>query len=526
MGHIFPSTTTQLTHIARPRVEVDGAPRRDQLALVDDILDRRTRQRKTQHRVEAQTLPDQRDNVCALLVIVRIGQRLVLGVNLADLVHGLVLDIRPLCQQRNAPLHKRRDGVEAARQHRQTDRSEFLFVERRLLVLDDIGLDARLVCALLHAVVEVLVQAVQIRVASEAVLLGHLGAAAEGVQPEDRDVVLQIASRGSELADGGLDFGDLVEHGVVAAAHARPPVQRQTERQRQPLNHRHGIHTHGPRAASLKPVLDKVLGLQIQVVDIRSDARLVQRRCSALPPPLQAVIKRTGANCRPRRVRQHLVERPEHRPRAQRLAVAAEDLPRGLGAVHHHHGLVAKLDLVHCAVLLGPLAVLVGGIVLDVWDVTHERPVPRPREALQASGVADIFIRNEIGDGREEDEDQNRAKRVVDKLLRDKGSNGGDHLGMLALIDLVQLLWDVAELRANAARRQFLIAQRPSERRPMTTALVWNCAARNRQPAVLLRTQGSSRQHRGHCGEESGAELRTRRGTHVLLALVLVFGEL
>ena len=107
----------RLTHVARPRVEVDCAPGWDQLALVHDVLDCCARQREPQHCVEAQTLPDERDDVCALLIVVGVGQWLVVWVQFADLGDGFGLDVRALREERDAPLHECGDCVEAAGQH-------------------------------------------------------------------------------------------------------------------------------------------------------------------------------------------------------------------------------------------------------------------------------------------------------------------------------------------------------------------------------------------------------------------------
>jgi hypothetical protein len=92
----------------------------------------------------------------------------------------------------------------------------------------------------------------------------------------------------------------------------------------------------------------------------------------------------------------NLVKRPKYRPRTQSLTVATKNLPCCFGAIDDNDGLIAQLNLVHCAILLTPLSIFFCGIVLDVWNVAYNGPVGRSGKALDASSIASVFVGDEI----------------------------------------------------------------------------------------------------------------------------------
>lgn len=124
---------------------------------------------------------DEGDDVAAFLVVLGVTEGFVGGVELGDLGPCFLLDIRSLCEEGNAPLKESCDCVEPARKHGKAYGCEFGIVELSLLVEDNVGLDAWLMCPLLHAVLEALVQALQVHVTAISHLTSFLGTEAERV---------------------------------------------------------------------------------------------------------------------------------------------------------------------------------------------------------------------------------------------------------------------------------------------------------------------------------------------------------
>ena len=94
------------------------------------------------------------------------------------------------------------------------------------------------------------------------------------------------------------------------------------------------------------------------------------------------------------------MEGVEDGPARQRLAVVAEDLACGFGTVDDEDGDVAQLDLVDGAVAVRPLPVRLGRVGTDVRDVADERPAGWTGERAEAGLVAEVFIVEEVGQGK------------------------------------------------------------------------------------------------------------------------------
>lgn len=269
------------THVARPGVEEDDRSLGNEHLAVRHIANRGPGKSQAKNSVISQRLADQRHDVAALLVILRVAHWLLRAVELADSRNGLLLDIGSLGQHCHEPGNLSRDGVESAREHRETDGGQLRVVELCVLVHDDVGLDAGLVRFVGHALVEAPVQVGQIDVAS-APHLARLGRVhVDRVETEKGDVVLKVAGGGAEAADFLLDVGDLLKETVLLTAHAHAPVESQSKRERQALNHRHGVNGCLAGLPVFIQLLDEVFGFDIEVGDIGSDGGTVQSgRCT------------------------------------------------------------------------------------------------------------------------------------------------------------------------------------------------------------------------------------------------------
>jgi hypothetical protein len=128
-----------------------------------------------------------------------------------------------------------------------------------------------------------------------------------------------------------------------------------------------------------------------------------------------------------------LMERPKHRPRAQRLAISPKNLPRCLCTVDDNNWFVSQRDLVNWSKLLAPLAVLLRRIVFYVGDVADQRPICRAREAFEAARITYIFVCNDVRDRDSDKQEDEGAKRVFLVLLGEQGSNIRDHRGDAAI---------------------------------------------------------------------------------------------
>ena len=153
-------------HVAGPGVEEDDGAGGDGLAVVDDVFDGGPREREAQDDVVAQQLFAEGADVGALVVVVGVAERGGDWVVVGNFGEGFGLDVGSLGEEGDAPCDECGEGVEAAGEHGQADRGEFFGVEFGFFVQDDVCLDARLVLAFIHAVVEVLVQLLEIDVAA------------------------------------------------------------------------------------------------------------------------------------------------------------------------------------------------------------------------------------------------------------------------------------------------------------------------------------------------------------------------
>lgn len=124
---------------------------------------------------------DEGDDVAAFLVVLGVAEGFVGGVELGDLGPCFLLDIRSLSEKGNTPLEESCDCVEPSRKHGKAYRCEFGIVELSLLVEDNVGLDAWFVCPLLHAILEALVQALQVHITAISHLTSSLGTEAKRV---------------------------------------------------------------------------------------------------------------------------------------------------------------------------------------------------------------------------------------------------------------------------------------------------------------------------------------------------------
>jgi len=254
--------------------------------LIGDIADRHTWKGETEDGEVAQALADEGHDVAALLIILSVAQWLVDSVEFGNFGPSLLLDVGALSEKSSRPLQKSSNGIEAAREHSEGDGGEFGVVELGFFVEDNVGLDAWLVCSLLHAVLESLVQCLQVDVAAISHLTSPLRAEAEWVESEDRNVILEIASGAAKAADLLLDRGDFFEEDVVLAAHAGSPVQGQGETERQALETWHRVDSNGTFFTISKEFINEVLGFEIQVRNISLHGRTVESRSSTLATAL------------------------------------------------------------------------------------------------------------------------------------------------------------------------------------------------------------------------------------------------
>lgn len=190
----------------------------------------------------------------------------------------------------HAPLDGGANGLEAAAQHAEADGGELRLVEGGLLVRDDVGLDAGLVGALLDFRLEVRVEPVQVGVAAVPHLARQGARRVDRVEPQQRDVVLQVACGAAEAVEFLLDSDDLAEHGVLDGRDADPPVDGHREAQGQPLDE--GQRVDGLLACL--PVHKKVAyegpGLDVEVGHVACDGGPVDSDCHALLAALQGII--------------------------------------------------------------------------------------------------------------------------------------------------------------------------------------------------------------------------------------------
>lgn len=186
------------------------------------------------------------------MVILRIADRLSIPVHLSDCLESFILNIRTARQETNTPSNEGGDSVEASRKHGQADGDEFFRVEFGFFVLDDVGLDTRLMGSLLHAVIQLSVEGTEVFVSTVSHFFGFLGIRIEGIQAQERHVVLKVARGTSELADFFLDVRDLIEHILLLRSHSYAPIERQGETQTESLDHRHGVHGVSPTVSILE----------------------------------------------------------------------------------------------------------------------------------------------------------------------------------------------------------------------------------------------------------------------------------
>jgi hypothetical protein len=111
----------------------------------------------------------------------------------------------------------------------------------------------------------------------------------------------------------------------------------------------------------------------------------------------------------------YLMERPKHRPRAQRLTMLSKYLLCCLRTIHYQHRYISELDLVDIAMYFRPLSILLGCIDFDVWDIAYERPVPRSCEPFDSDRISCIFVDEEVGEwNTEKDKDEGAEGMVVE----------------------------------------------------------------------------------------------------------------
>lgn len=90
------------------------------------------------------------------------------------------------------------------------------------------------------------------------------------------------------------------------------------------------------------------------------------------------------------------MERVEHGPRAQTLAVVAEDLSRALRSVDDNDGNIAQLYLIHISISLRPLPVLLCCIDPDGFQIPNDGKPSRAFESFYPGIETDYFVDQEI----------------------------------------------------------------------------------------------------------------------------------
>lgn len=219
------------------------------------------------------------------------------------------------------------------------------------------------------------------------------------------------------------------------------------------MDHGHLVHTDGASFPGLEAVFDKILGLDVQMGDVRCDGGFVERRGCALASALQRVVVGRGANGRSGGVREnlsssgrgpvqcgclgmpslhrtvttYLVKGPKNRPTAQRLAIPSEYLPGRIRAIHHHDWFVAQLYLIHISIDSAPLSVLFCRVILDIRYVTDNWPVSRAGEMFQAYRITLVFIKQNIERWEGEDGDDGCAECVLRDLMHEQRKDCGNH---------------------------------------------------------------------------------------------------
>lgn len=234
-----------------------------------------------------QTFPDQSSDIFTLLIIIRVTQGLILAKHFMDFARSFILDIGATRQKTETPSHEGGECIKTSRKHGQADGGELVVVQLRLFVEDDICLDAGLVGSLLHTVIQVAIESSEVFIAAVSHFLGLLRVRVEGVQAQQRDIVLEIARGASELADLFFDVGDFIEQILFLRGHTHTPVEGQSQTETETLDHGHGVDSNLAGFSILVQFRDESLCLNVQVGDIALDGRTVERGGGALSAALQ-----------------------------------------------------------------------------------------------------------------------------------------------------------------------------------------------------------------------------------------------
>ena len=94
----------------------------------------------------------------------------------------------------------------------------------------------------------------------------------------------------------------------------------------------------------------------------------------------------------------------------------SKNLLRCLRTVHYQHRYIPELDLVDIAMYFGPLSILLGCINFDVWDIAHERPVPRSCESFDSDRISCVFVEDDVCERDAKKEEDKGAEGMVVEL--------------------------------------------------------------------------------------------------------------
>lgn len=98
----------------------------------------------------------------------------------------------------------------------------------------------------------------------------------------------------------------------------------------------------------------------------------------------------------------NLMESISFGPRAQSLRILTEKHFCRRSRVDHDDGDVPQLNLIHGAVLFRPEAILLRGIFANLGQVSNQRQSARTLHTLDAGGITNELIKDDIEDGGED----------------------------------------------------------------------------------------------------------------------------